>query len=333
MLKKVYGNECLSHTQVFEWFKWFKEGCETTEDDPRPGRPSMLKTDEPVEKIVRGYTSYRKDVEPDQRARGGVAIFLKEGIPSRPIPINTNLQVIAVEIDFPFRLSICNIYLPDYHWSKEDLTSVINHHIQLQSLFLLLGDFDAYSTLWGSLIIDRRGNIIEEIIEENDIVLLNTGEATRFHAATGDFSRIDLTLCTPRIAPSFNWKPLDQLHGSDHFPITISTGKKVVERRTPRKYIMNRANWTAYQDSVHIPPTIITNDLHSSVNDLTTAINEAAQNSIPISAGNPPKTPVPWWNTDVKRAMLNKKKAFNVFKRCPTQANLIEFKKDKSYSS
>ncbi|KAJ8957022.1 hypothetical protein NQ318_012195 [Aromia moschata] len=32
MLKEVYGNECLSRTQVFEWFKRFQEGRETTED-------------------------------------------------------------------------------------------------------------------------------------------------------------------------------------------------------------------------------------------------------------------------------------------------------------
>jgi len=28
LLKKVYGDECLSHTQVFMWFKRFKEGRE-----------------------------------------------------------------------------------------------------------------------------------------------------------------------------------------------------------------------------------------------------------------------------------------------------------------
>ncbi|KAJ8959242.1 hypothetical protein NQ318_022505 [Aromia moschata] len=53
MLKEVYGNECLarSRTQVFECFKRFKEGRETTEDDPRPGRPSTSVTDENIEKI------------------------------------------------------------------------------------------------------------------------------------------------------------------------------------------------------------------------------------------------------------------------------------------
>ncbi|KAJ8961743.1 hypothetical protein NQ318_021343 [Aromia moschata] len=51
MLREVYGNECLSRTQVFEWFKRFKEERETTEDDPRLGRPSTSKTDENIEKI------------------------------------------------------------------------------------------------------------------------------------------------------------------------------------------------------------------------------------------------------------------------------------------
>ncbi|KAJ8953538.1 hypothetical protein NQ318_002958 [Aromia moschata] len=53
MLKEVYGNECLSRTQVFEWFKRFKEGPETTEDDPRHGRLSTSKTDENIEKIAK----------------------------------------------------------------------------------------------------------------------------------------------------------------------------------------------------------------------------------------------------------------------------------------
>ena len=50
-LKKVYGDECLSRTQVFEWFKRFKEGREEIGDDQRPGRPSTSKTEANIEKI------------------------------------------------------------------------------------------------------------------------------------------------------------------------------------------------------------------------------------------------------------------------------------------
>ena len=40
-------------TQVFEWFKKFKEGREDVGDDPKSGRPSTAKTQENVEKIAR----------------------------------------------------------------------------------------------------------------------------------------------------------------------------------------------------------------------------------------------------------------------------------------
>ncbi|KAJ8947776.1 hypothetical protein NQ318_017048 [Aromia moschata] len=50
--KEVYGNECLSRTYVFEWFKRFKEGREMTEDDSRPGRSSTSRTDENIETIA-----------------------------------------------------------------------------------------------------------------------------------------------------------------------------------------------------------------------------------------------------------------------------------------
>ena len=51
LLKKVYGDECLSRTQVFEWFKRFKEGREEIGDNQRPGHPSTSKTDANIEKV------------------------------------------------------------------------------------------------------------------------------------------------------------------------------------------------------------------------------------------------------------------------------------------
>jgi len=51
LLKKVYGDECLSCTQVFEWFKRFKEGRKEIGDDQHPGRPSTSKTEANIEKV------------------------------------------------------------------------------------------------------------------------------------------------------------------------------------------------------------------------------------------------------------------------------------------
>ena len=51
LLKKVYGDECLSCTEVFKWFKSFKEGREEIGEGQRPGRPSTSKTDANIEKV------------------------------------------------------------------------------------------------------------------------------------------------------------------------------------------------------------------------------------------------------------------------------------------
>ena len=53
LLTEVYGDQCLSRTQVFEWFKKFKEGREDVGDNPKSGRPSTAKTQENVEKVAR----------------------------------------------------------------------------------------------------------------------------------------------------------------------------------------------------------------------------------------------------------------------------------------
>ena len=57
MLKEAYSKNSLSRARVFEWYKRFSEGRESTEDDQRPGRPVSVSTPQTVTKIneiVRG---------------------------------------------------------------------------------------------------------------------------------------------------------------------------------------------------------------------------------------------------------------------------------------
>ena len=50
MLNQAFGNKSKSRTQTYEWYKWFKDGRTSIEDDPRSGRPSTLK-DEHIENV------------------------------------------------------------------------------------------------------------------------------------------------------------------------------------------------------------------------------------------------------------------------------------------
>ncbi|MGR0295365.1 hypothetical protein ACUWCL_28355, partial [Klebsiella pneumoniae] len=40
MLQVAFGDECLSRSRCHEWYKRFKEGRTSCEDDSRSGRPS-----------------------------------------------------------------------------------------------------------------------------------------------------------------------------------------------------------------------------------------------------------------------------------------------------
>ncbi|KAJ8933179.1 hypothetical protein NQ318_006473, partial [Aromia moschata] len=51
MLKEVYGDECLSRTQVLEWFKRFEEGRETTEEIRAPDGPQSQKRTKTLKKL------------------------------------------------------------------------------------------------------------------------------------------------------------------------------------------------------------------------------------------------------------------------------------------
>lgn len=51
MMKKAYGNDCLSRSKTFEWFVRFKNGRDFLDDDPREGRPSTSVNDENRERI------------------------------------------------------------------------------------------------------------------------------------------------------------------------------------------------------------------------------------------------------------------------------------------
>lgn len=51
LLKNVYGDGCMSRTQVYMWFMRFKNGREDLNDDPKPGRPEARNHAELVEKV------------------------------------------------------------------------------------------------------------------------------------------------------------------------------------------------------------------------------------------------------------------------------------------
>ena len=99
-------------------------------------------------------------------------------------------------------LTVCNIYLPpslDVNFS--DLEHLIQ---QLPAPFVLVGDLNAHSPLWGDVRQDSRGQMVEKLLNVYNFCLLNTGEPTYRHHSHHSFSVPDVSICDPSLALEFD---------------------------------------------------------------------------------------------------------------------------------
>ena len=127
--------------------------------------------------------------------------MVKSSVPHSQFDLNTNLQAVAVNVTLSKKVTICSIYLPPNDvLSKNSLVNLIN---QLPQPFMLVGNFNGHSKVWGCSDTNDRGELIEDVIAENDLCLLNEKQPTYLHPPTENYYAIDLSLCHPNIYLDF----------------------------------------------------------------------------------------------------------------------------------
>jgi exonuclease III len=62
---------------------------------------------------LKNYTTFFQNRTSPIRASGGVATFIDTQYPSEEITLVTNLEAVAVRISFKYKLTICNMYIPN----------------------------------------------------------------------------------------------------------------------------------------------------------------------------------------------------------------------------
>jgi hypothetical protein len=97
--------------------------------------------------------------------------MVRKTMPHRSLALNTPLQAIACRISTPQPLTLCSLYLPPSStWNHADLLNIVT---QLPKPMLLLGDFNAHSTLWGCTSTDSKGQKITNFLLQSNLCLLN----------------------------------------------------------------------------------------------------------------------------------------------------------------
>lgn len=268
----------------------------------------------------------------------GCGLAVREDIPHKVVQLDTDLEAIAVSIQFPMKLTIVSLYMaPRCRVGKEvNVIGKLQDLVaQLPAPYVILGDLNAHHPSWGSHKEDIRGERLSQLLDTLGCSVLNDGRPTRIDLSTGVESAIDLSIASWDVACQFNWQVQDDLHSSDHFPILLSQAVDLPSTVARLRWNFNKADWDGYSKAIsHQMPddgSILSPSGWASI------ISVAAHRHIPKAGGRSGKKTVPWWGSEVHTAIKSRRKCLRALRRMalddPSRAaKLKEFQLARAYT-
>lgn len=246
----------------------------------------------------------------------GAGLAVREDIPHKVEQLDSDLEATAVTIQFPFKLTIVSLYLaPRRRVGKEvnvigKLQDLIS---QLPVPYVIVGDLNAHHPSWGSHKVDMRGERLFQLLDTLGCSVLNDGRPTRFDPTSGIESVIDLSIASWDVASQFTWQVHDDLHGSDHFPISLSQAVDLPFTVTRLRWNFEKADWDGFCKEVtrHMP----SDDRVLTPDEWVMILGEAAHRHIPKAGGRGGMKTVPWWGSEVHIAIKRRRKCLRALRR------------------
>ncbi|GFU05293.1 CCHC-type domain-containing protein [Trichonephila clavipes] len=148
---------------------------------------------------IRRYDCVRKDTE-GSSVSGSACIFTSLDVPSSALPLHTSLQAVAVRIHSTSLITVCCLYLPrNAVIHQQDLNNLVD---QLPAPFVILGDFNGHSTLWGSVKMNPRSRQIEQISHYGESLGVQKGKSKCSQSKASDSEAILDSICVLTLPPA-----------------------------------------------------------------------------------------------------------------------------------
>ena len=270
----------------------------------------------------------------DHQGGGGTAVLVRNDICTSNKDIkkykNGILEIVTITIynknNEP--IDIMNLYNANFDVTKEEF----NHYFkQLNRKKIIVGDFNARSYMWDTKSIPNIAgrNLVDSLLEHPDLCLLTPlNFPTYFHVATKSYSTLDLCFTSNDLLPNASIKLGEDL-GSDHSPINIEFNFKpeITIKKTKTRWIFNKGgSWSQWR--AVLPKAPNSDDLVADYSDfkenLTIASKQIFKRSNEIVNS---KFSAPWWNKQLEALVEKRHKAKNLFKKHPTNNNLISLRR------
>ena len=125
------------------------------------------------------FKNYSVPYKSGLHGHGGVFILAKNKFIHSQVQFQADLQAVAVCITINYKTyTVASIYVPPIEAINElGFDRMIN---SFSSRYLILGDFNGHSHLWGANQENECGKVVEKLIDRHNLILLNDSVHTRF---------------------------------------------------------------------------------------------------------------------------------------------------------
>ena len=222
---------------------------------------------------------------------------------------------------------IFSVYAPP-RLSDEEFTGLLTNIVveaRGKSPLLIAGDFNAWSTEWGSRETRTRGEILLDALAPLDVILLNTGSDPTFVGPQGS-SVVDLSFASDSLFNRVSsWRVSDAYTGSDHQAVVYEI--LPAENRSVRRARAGQRRWSARTLDVDCFAEMVSGvevrlgPPEDMVDELMTTIVRACDASMSRGDGRRRHEPVYWWNDDIAECRRSCLRAQRLAQRARGRAN------------
>lgn len=264
--------------------------------------------------FINGFNVYQMN-----RAHGGVALFIKSGIPHSELrTISTDYaEAVSIKVEDPVNPFTIAVLYCSPSASRAQAQSFFMKVLSLPGPIVISGDFNAKHQAWNNTKFDRKGLDLFKLSQTKNFVIHPPDGPTLIPVNGGQPSIVDFVLSRDVLGVS-NPVVFNDL-SSDHLPISFEIlSSQVLDENLPYNY--KKANWRKFSNILSFRscqtdrnfPELNSRDLiDKCVEELTDNFKSAISVSVPKRKINPLKNP---YSEEIKVLISTRNRYRNIFK-------------------
>jgi len=260
---------------------------------------------------------------------GGVAIFCKEDIDMSEVATDIEDTCAgSIVVGKKVILVICTYWSKQTELDHDKIDQLIGRYEHC----IMMGDFNARSSLWGAGTTDQKGRRLEGLMDRHELILLNDiNQPTNYCLHKHSSSLLDLAICTSNLSKMIfdcNVQPPLTGHTMFHVPLLLRLKHAHRPKQQPKRevYSVEKCDWERFRyllnESIQPLKNLIKLD-KSSLDQVATSTGEILRSAFEASC--PKKIIVPQLTrvSESTLAMIReKRKVFRLMKKNPDRHEL-----------